>query len=564
MPQAPPAPGGRPRPARRAPRGPGTLLLVALALGSCRSPEEWAERADRDVYELVQARRAELFGQSDPFSIEPPADSLRQRIRAAPEPPRVTLTLLDCLAVAAESNRTFQDRRENLYRAALDVTLERYLVGWRPRVTGGAFVDGQGEAAEEAGGFLRPELRRVLGTGAEIVGGMGLDLFRVLSTGDGWDLLSSLSLSITQPLLRGAGPQIVYESLTQAERSLVYEVRSLERFRRTLAVDVSGRYYRLLQQIDVVANEEQNFENLETLSARNRALAEAGRLSAIQADQASQNQLRASNRLLEARSRLQTGLDDFKLFLGLPIEFELELDPGELARLEGALDDDADLDEAFVVAYARAQRLDYRTALDRVADAERRSRVAADALRMGLDLQASASASSEEGRPLSYDLDDARWSVGLGFDLPVGRLPQRNAYRNSLIAAQASRRVAEQFSDELAADLRDALRQARTTLESYHIQRNAEALAARRVESTQLNLLAGRADTRDILEAQDALVEAQNASTRALIDYVLARLTLFRDMELIRVDADGLHLAEPELDPLPESLLAEPAPELEA
>jgi outer membrane protein TolC len=530
--------------------------LIGLGAGACKSAAEWAQQADRDVYDLVQARRAELFDTAEPFSIEPPADSLRLRLTAAEQPQRVTLTLVDCLRVAAESNRPYQDRREALFRAALDLTLERYLVGWRPRVGGGAFVDGQGDTADGASGFLRPEVRRVLGTGAEIVTGVGLDLFRVLSTGDGWDLASSLSLAITQPLLRGAGSHIVYESLTQAERDLVYEVRAFERFRRTLAVDVSGRYYRLLQQIDVVANEEQNFRNLETLSERNRALAEAGRLTVIQADQASQNELRASNRLLVARSRLETDLDNFKLFLGLPIEFELELDPLEMARLAEALDDSADLEPEFVVAYARAERLDFRTSLERVEDAARRVRVAGDALRMGLDLQVAAGASSEPGKPLRYDFDDARWSAGLLIDLPVGRLPQRNAYRSALIFAQATQRSAEQFSDQIAADLREALRAARTTLESYHIQRSAEDLASRRVESTQLNLLAGRADTRDILEAQESLVEAQNASTRALIDYALARLALFRDMELIRVDETGLYIAAPQL--------AEPAPEVEA
>ncbi len=549
--------GGRPPSAHPGPRPLVLALLAGFVLSACRSADEWASEADDAAYRLLEERRRDLFGDEGPFSIDPPADSLRRRLAEAPEPQRVRLSLVDCLQVAAESNRTYQDRRESLFRAALDVTLERYLVGWRPSATGEAFVDGRGEQAEGAGGFLRPELRRVLGTGAQIVTNLGLDLFRVVSTGDGWDLSSSLFLSVTQPILRGAGPHIVYENLTQSERDLVYEVRAFERFRRTLAVDVSARYYRLVQQVDVVANEQQNFENLRTLSERNQALAEAGRLSAIQADQARQNELQAANRLLVARTSLETALDDFKFFLGLPIDFELELDSEELARLQAALDESADLDPSFVVAYAHAHRLDYRTSLDRVEDASRRTRVAADALRMGLDLRAVGGSSSAGGRPLDHDLGDANWSLELGLDLPVGRLPQRNAYRSALIAAQAAERAAEQAADAIAADLRDALRNARTTLESYRIQRNAEALAARRVESTVLNLEAGRADTRDILEAQESLVNAQNASTRALIDYALARLALFRDMELLRVDETGISVAEPE--PLVEG---EPSPEL--
>ena len=511
MPEASPAPCAPPSRVSH-PRVRAALLgLVFLGAASCRSADEWAQQADRDVYELVRDRRAELFETDEPFSIEPPEDSLRQRLVAAPEPVAVTLTLVDCLEVAAESHRGYQDRREALYRAALDLTLERYLVGWRPSANAGVAVDGVGDTAESSSVFLRPELRRVLGTGADIVTGISLDLFRVLSTGDAWDAFSSLSLSIRQPLMRGFGSDIVFEPLTQAERDLVYEVRAFERFRRTLAVDVTDRYYRLLQQIDVVANEVQNFENLKLLSDRNRSLAEAGRLSAIQADQALQDELRASNRLLVARARFETQLDAFKFFLGLPIQFELGLDPLELQRLKDDLDDSADLDPAYVVAYARTHRLDYLTSLDRVEDAARRARVAADALRMGLDVQVTAGVNSDVGQPLDYDFDSAPWTAALLIDLPVGRLPQRNTYRSALIAAQASQREAEEFSDSIAADLREALREARTTLESYEIQRSAEALAARRVESTQLNLQAGRADNvLQVSESSDFLIPCRN------------------------------------------------------
>jgi hypothetical protein len=158
---------------------------------------------------------------------------------------------------------------------------------------------------------------------------------------------------------------------------------------------------------------------------------------------------------------------------------------------------------------------------------------------MGLDVQVIAGAESDVGQPLDYDFDSAPWTAALFIDLPVGRLPQRNTYRAALIAAQASQRDAEELSDSIAADLREALREAATTLESYEIQRSAETLAARRVESTQLNLQAGRADTRDILEAQEDLVAARNAATAALIELRLAQLALFRDVEVLRVDPGG-------------------------
>ena len=50
---------------------------------------------------------------------------------------------------------------------------------------------------------------------------------------------------------------------------------------------------------------------------------------------------------------------------------------------------------------------------------------------------------------------------------------------------------------------------------------------------------AGRADTRDILEAQEALLAAQNGVTAALVGYRIAELELQRDMGVLSVNHQG-------------------------
>ena len=49
---------------------------------------------------------------------------------------------------------------------------------------------------------------------------------------------SSLPLSFVQPFLRGAGRAVVLENLTQAERSLLYQVRTFAKFRQEFIVDM--------------------------------------------------------------------------------------------------------------------------------------------------------------------------------------------------------------------------------------------------------------------------------------------------------------------------------------
>ncbi|MFQ5749683.1 MAG: TolC family protein, partial [Planctomycetota bacterium] len=132
------------------------------------------------------------------------------------------------------------------------------------------------------------------------------------------------------------------------------------------------------------------------------------------------------------------------------------------------------------------------------------------------------------------------WSGGFTADLPLDRLPERNAYRSSLIAFEAAKRAVDLAGDTIQANIRDQLRQVRATRQTYQIQTNSVDLAARRVESTRLNLEAGRSSTRDVLESQRALLSAQNAATRALIDYSLTRLRLFNEAELLTIDKTGI------------------------
>ncbi len=521
----------------------GAAALLA-ALAACRSAGEHQLAADDEVYGILEERRAELVATPDAFSIDPPPDSLRARILAGEVEEVGPLDVLTCLEVAAESNRDYQRQREQLYLEALDLTFERYRFGTQPSAMLGAFVSGEGRTANTAQADADLGLSRLLGTGAQIVGDIGLSLFRSLSSGDGWDAVSQVSLSIAQPLLGGSGAKIVLESLTQAERNVLYEVRSYERYRRTLAVDVAGRLYRLLQQADAVANQQANFASLTALRERNEELARAGRLSDIQADQARQDELSSRNRLIVEQQRFEGQMDDFKLFLGLPIETRLMLDPQVLDEL-GELEDLA-IPEEKAITIGLRERLDFRTVLEQVEDSERLVEVRADALRATLDLVAQGEMTSAEGQPLSFPGSQADWSLSLDLDLPIDRLSERNSYRSAQISLQAARRGAKEQEDIIRADLRDALRQTRADGESWRIRVNAVTLAERRVESANLNLEAGRATTRDVLEAQESLLDNQNAETQALIDFHLSRLNLYLDLEILRVDPSGIDV-DPEL-----------------
>ena len=524
--------------------------LAALALvASCQSPEAMLADADEEAYELLDARREELFGDPAGFRIERSDETLRSRLLAGEPAPSEPMGLASLLEIAAENSREYQSQKEALYRAALDLALERWRLTTIASAGASGGIDGTGNdenlvgfsddtASVAAGGSVG--LSRLLGTGASIVGSIGASLFRVVTTGDTTQVSSDLSLAITQPLLRGAGKRITLEPLTQAERNLVYQVRSFERYRREFSVQVAQRLYGLLQQMAVLENQEANYRNLVALRERNEAVAAAGRLSQIEADQAQQNEVRSEGQLVSQRANLARTRDNLMLFLGLPVKTDLVFDREEFKALEAIAGEQQSFDEVRAIDAALEQRLDYMTTLDELTDAERKAYIARDSLRVGLDVDARIAPSYDVDGGLQYDWQSTSWSAGLSLDLPWNRIPQRNSYRNSLITLEVRKRSVEAASDGIVASVRDVIRVLENARISFQLSEIAVEIAERRVESTRLNLDYGRASTRDVLESEEALREARNSRASALVSLTLARLDLLLELEALRVDGQGI------------------------
>lgn len=87
--------------------------------------------------------------------------------------------------------------------------------------------------------------------------------------------------------------------------------------------------------------------------------------------------------------------------------------------------------------------------------------------------------------------------------------------------------------------MREAARNLAQARQNHEIQRQAVEVARRRIRSVDLFLQAGRAQIRDLLEAQEALVSAQNAQSAARASWRAAELALLRELERLRVDDDG-------------------------
>ena len=125
-------------------------------------------------------------------------------------------------------------------------------------------------------------------------------------------------------------------------------------------------------------------------------------------------------------------------------------------------------------------------------------------------------------------------------DLPFERTAEQNAYRKSFISLERAVRDVQILEDDIKLAIRNTLGDLLESRESLQIQSRSVAVAQKRVNSINLFLEAGRAEIRDLLEAQEALLSAQNGLTAAIINYRIAELELQRDMGVLQIDEKGL------------------------
>jgi outer membrane protein TolC len=461
-----------------------------------------------------------------------------------PGPGTVRLTMADALRVAVRGSRDFQSQKETVYLAGLTLTFSRYLFQPHPFATGKVDFNSTastGERQKTWDGQSEVGVSQQLADGALIAGNLGLTALKFISPKLGDTVDSTLNFSLSQPLWRGFGRQIVQENLVQAERNALYAVRTFAKFEQDFAVDIASQYLQVLQQRDVVMNGWVNYLSLKEGRERADWLAKAERLPEFQVDQARQDELRAYNSWIVERTDYVNALDAFKISLGIPMETEIALEPQELDRLAalGLQQSDVRLEDA--TAKALKTRLDLATTRDGLEDAGRKVLVAEDGLKGDVDLVASAAYTSLDTSPQSARLTLRRgdYSIGLDLDLPIDRLKERNALRQTQIAREQTARALSLQEDNITLAVRRSFRRLAQARESYEIQKRAVALAERRVESTQLLLQAGRATQRDVLDSQSSLLEAKNALIQALVAHSIAGLEFQRNVGTLVVDEEG-------------------------
>ena len=584
------------------------LLLSILLIGTGCTASQYRKSADKAADSIIKEKQEKLFGKATGISIERPSDTLRRRLMIEqnlqysssaslgtdklekishwPEkdyPSETTaspgdditleqekplkVSLMQALQIAAMNSSEYQSQKESVFQKALDLNLRRHEYGFtigndvQYRITEqtepGATEKSRSDKLDNASLSVSKKLKN----GTKIVTSVGVDIVNLLTEGITTKTFRG-DASISIPLLRGSGKYVASESLTQAERDLVYAMYEFERYKNTFAVQIVQNYMNVISQMDQIDNAAENYKNSITSYNRTSRLAEAGRTTVVEVNQTLQQELNSRNRWISAKAQYKNQLDNFKIMIGLPTDSSVELDRSDLDSLNKRASEivakavpDAstsenliepgkenagplEMEETKAINLALENRLDLKVKEGKVYDAQRAVVIKADALGAELTLLGSAKFSGDEED--TFKKNSGIYTGLLTLDLPFDRTSERNAYRSSYISLEKAVRDYQTLEDNIKLSIRQTLRTMSEAREGLRIQTQAVSSAETGLESANMFFEAGRSTLRDLLDAQSSLLTARNSLTSAVINYRMAELQFQRDAGILKIDDTGL------------------------
>lgn len=296
--------------------------------------------------------------------------------------------------MARLQSRSYQQQLEELYLSALDVTFERFrfdaqfFAGWQAFYTADGperGSSGNSSSTLATGTFPAAQgfrVNRLTSTGGEYVVGLANAMVWQFSGPDTQSATTLIDFALVQPLLRGGGRDRVLERLTLSERTLLANVRAMQRYRQEFYTDIitgrnagsgpqrrggvfgsglegfsgvggsgfgtvatgnqagggaggvtggagagqAGGYLGLLQRQQNIRNQEANIAALRSSLAQLESFYDAGRIDFFQVELARQALYNAQSQLLNNRTAYLNSLDQYKQSIGLPPTLEVRIE----------------------------------------------------------------------------------------------------------------------------------------------------------------------------------------------------------------------------------------------
>jgi outer membrane protein TolC len=409
------------------------------------------------------------------------------------------------------------------------------------------------------GGFPSIEIWRT--SGQSSVGGLlpwgtqyqlSLDMSKEETTYNSFieEWSGSLTLSVTQPLLRGFGTDANMARIWLAKNSRLQSVEQLRLQVLNSVAEVIRAYWDLVGAYESLKVREDALANAERFLETNERRLEIGTGAALEVVRAKAGVATRQSELISARSQVLDASDRLKNLMGLTVGPALS--PVRLVPVTRPDISEADIDEDKSIARALEYRPEVHTAALSIDSAEIERERAADDMLPQLDVSGSVSQGGR-GHYMSDVFDGVRertdnsYNVGFNGSIPITNRTARGAYQRAKLDKREAEHRLYKAQQEVTLGVRSALRQVATNRILVESNRQSRALQETNLEAEEKRLNFGATTTFELLRVQEDLTAAQVQEVQAIIAYEKALVDL-RLAEGILLRELGVEYEAPEAD----------------
>jgi outer membrane protein TolC len=433
-----------------------------------------------------------------------------------PRPGAPTVGLKEAVALGLERNFGILNSADSVAVSRMRETVSRNQ--FLPKVTP------QFQRTPDDHRFGLSASQRIPWTGASLNASAG---FRADENQDGpFGRTSDVQVFLTQPLLRGFGPNAAFYDLRNSRRGRQGQERAHELARQRLVVEVTRTFYDVAQQRQLMTVSRQSLKRSDTLLQASEARLKVGLVSKLDVFRAELQASQAQESMVRAEASLESALERFRTLLGLSPTDALE---PEAHLLTDAIEDEPIEPLEVLTQRALANRLDLMENRDQVDDSRRAASLARQNLLPQLDLGLGyTQVGSGPGFGSAFRAGDPRFNVFLTTSYSLERSAEATNRVVAEMDVSARRRTLQQRELDVQTEVRAAVRELERIRKSIELQRKAVEIADQQRRLATLRYQRGLAPNFDVVDAEGSLVLARSAMVNLMASYRVARVDLRR------------------------------------
>ncbi|MBD3306893.1 hypothetical protein GF339_10705, partial [candidate division KSB3 bacterium] len=287
-----------------------------------------------------------------------------------------------------------------------------------------------------------------------------------------------------------------------------------------LMINVASAYYGILRDQILIDVNERALERARLLLQAAEAKLEVGMASKMDVFRAELQVLTAENGMVDAAESFENTRRRFNLLLGADLETDVALS----SQLEYT---PMTVNKDLLVQQALENRLEILNEQENVEEAERRVKIAKQNLYPPLDVTVQYTWSGE-GNAFedSLDIETSFWGIGLRSSFDLNLAQERAAYQQAQLSLNSAVRSLESTRQDVMLEVLQTITSVQQAQARVQLQERSVLQAEKQLELSQLRYKKGLSDNLDVIDAEEALMQAKSSYYSAIVQHLIAKMKL--------------------------------------